>query len=117
MLKAQVSRTGLISLLVIPLLTITAQARDLPLENYAQEPRALMALAVAVHELSDCQSKLAFIEEDVAGGDGSTILATVTCEKFPAADGKIKPANVKIEMVVDDKKLPIGPTSFEYNLP
>lgn len=93
-----------------------AVARDLPFARYAQEARALMALTIAVQELTGCESPLEFREEDVAGSNGTLVRAVVTCPRFPASGGP-KPASVKIELGIDDKKIPIGPTSFDYDLP
>ncbi|MEO1280452.1 MAG: hypothetical protein AAFV69_01825 [Pseudomonadota bacterium] len=103
-----------VSLIVI---ATAANARELPFARYAQEPRAIMALAIAIQELNDCDGDLAFSETDVPGGDGTSVLATVSCERFPGENGTMAKATVVIEMGVDAQKAPIGPTSFEYNLP
>ncbi|MEO1207086.1 MAG: hypothetical protein AAFV45_12220 [Pseudomonadota bacterium] len=108
---------AIVSLMLSAVAATAASARELPFATYAQEPRAIMALAIAIQELSDCDGDLTFSETDVPDGDGTSVLATVTCERFPTESGAFAKATVVIEMGVDGKKAPIGPTSFEYNLP
>lgn len=107
------------AVLAVVVMTVSgpALARELSWNKYAQEPRAIMALAIAVQELGDCEGDLTFFESDPKDGSTDTVLVTVMCEAFPADKGKTAKASVVIEMGVDEKKHPIGPTSFEYNLP
>lgn len=117
LLKPMGAAMGAVLVAVSLTLAGPAAARELPLEKYAQEPRAIMALAIAVQELADCEGDLSFSEDDPKDGSADTVLATITCEAFPSDNGNTAKATVVIEMGVDEKKAPIGPTHFEYNLP
>lgn len=95
----------------------SAGASEFPFDRYAQEARALMALAIAVQELAGCGAPLEFREEAVAESNGTLVKAIVSCPSLPARDGTSKPAKVTIELGIDENKVPIGPTSFDYDLP
>jgi len=95
----------------------SAVAKPLDFKRYAQEPRALMAIAIAVQELADCDGDLAFTEEELTE-DGTTIaVVKVVCQNYPTVDDKTAAATVTIEMGIDDERIPTGPISFDYQLP
>ena len=91
--------------------------RELPYKRYFQDPRALTALSIAVQELSGCPSALRFVEDDVEGAEGTSVLVSVICDDFPGENGTKAKASVDIEMAVDTVGNPVGPLAFEYHIP